>query len=186
MKLSYLDLYRKLHDQSLNIRPLTALLEKNDMTIMDQFKDWLNTTEDLLRRNKFTESNVIAGYRGQLIASQLAFDRRVPKKKRQLAVASELIEPASKTVIDVMKPLENNIATSRKMIKGMLSTAYELRLIEWNNGLLFSEFIPAIWRMFQQHRAFNTSAEKILSLITEEDAIQLLADEVEIDIEYQL
>jgi len=63
-------------------------------------------------------------------------------------------------------------------IRNLLFKAKSAKMVEWNEGLNFSEFIHAVWRLFLNHENFKTTAEHILKSMSEEDIIELLAREV--------
>lgn len=68
----------------------------------------------------------------------------------------------------------------RDEVKKLLEKAYEQRLISWNDGLLFNEFIAALWRTFLKNESFKDDAYKIHEALGEAKSLELLASEIDL------
>ncbi|WP_114904206.1 hypothetical protein [Kordia sp. SMS9] len=69
---------------------------------------------------------------------------------------------------------------SRAIIQSHIDKAITEKFIQWNDGLDYTEFIRALWRLFLNHDGFKEGTQDILGKLTEEDAIQLLSDEIDV------
>ena len=69
---------------------------------------------------------------------------------------------------------------SRIIMKSHIDKAFTEKFIQWNDGLNYTEFIRALWRLFLYHDKFKEGTRDILGKLTEEDAMQLLSDEIDI------
>ncbi|WP_430408743.1 hypothetical protein [Kordia sp.] len=79
-----------------------------------------------------------------------------------------------------MTSIDKNIIASRLIIQSHIDKAFSEKFIQWNDGLNYTEFIRALWRLFLNHDNFKDGTQNILSKLTEEDAMQLLSDEIDI------
>ncbi|PTX61392.1 hypothetical protein C8N46_10435 [Kordia periserrulae] len=79
-----------------------------------------------------------------------------------------------------MTSLDRNKNASRSIIKSHIDKAFTERFIQWNDGLDYTEFIRALWRLFRNHDGFKEGTQVILGKLTEEDALQLLSEEIDI------
>lgn len=77
-----------------------------------------------------------------------------------------------------MNITENNIKETRELIKNLVQKAKDSNLIEWNDGLNFSDFVHALWHLFNSHEYFKDGTSKILSIVTESIAIEILSQEI--------
>lgn len=79
-----------------------------------------------------------------------------------------------------MTSIDENIHASRMIIKAHIDKAFTEKIIQWNDGLNYTEFVRAIWRLFCNHDNFKHETQHILTNLSEEDAMQLLSDEIDI------
>ncbi|WP_298511979.1 hypothetical protein [uncultured Kordia sp.] len=79
-----------------------------------------------------------------------------------------------------MTSIDRNINASRIIIQSHIDKAFTEKFIQWNDGLDYTEFIRALWRLFLNHDGFKKGTQDILGKLTEEDAMQLLSDEIDI------
>ena len=172
-----IEIYQTLLKEVYQLNTLADQKPKDYETI-DQFKQWLLSVERYLQKNQIDDFRRIAEIRGKLIASQVAFDRRVPKLKRQLSATSELISLSKQTMSEIIHPLERRYQDPKKQINKMLLIAEHQGLLQWNNGLRFRDFVHALWRVFKKEEKFKTHLSKTLKTVSDDEAIALLAEEV--------
>ena len=79
-----------------------------------------------------------------------------------------------------MTSIEKNRSASRVIIQSHIAKAFTEKYIQWNDGLNYTEFIQALWRLFLNHDSFKKGTQDILGKLSEEDAKQLLSDEIDI------
>lgn len=79
-----------------------------------------------------------------------------------------------------MTSVDKNMNASRVIIQSHIDKAFTEKFIQWNDGLNYTEFIRALWRLFLNHDNFKDGTQNILSKLSEEDAMQLLSDEIDI------
>lgn len=76
--------------------------------------------------------------------------------------------------LTTLKPLH------RKEIHELIEQAYRYELISWNDGLVYSDFIRALWRTFLKHEAFSEKALLIQKSLGETGALELLSSEIDV------
>ena len=79
-----------------------------------------------------------------------------------------------------MTSIDKNRNASRIIIQSHIHKAFTEKYIQWNDGLDYTEFVRALWRFFLNHDSFKDGAQDILGKLSEEDAMQLLSDEIDI------
>lgn len=79
-----------------------------------------------------------------------------------------------------MTTIDKNMNASRVIIQSHIDKAFSEKFIQWNDGLNYTEFIRALWRLFRNHDNFKEGTQDILGKLSEEDAMQLLSDEIDI------
>ncbi len=172
-----IEIYQNLRTESQHLETIISTKPK-DYELIDDFKEWLLSVEDYLRRNEIDDFRRIAEIRGRLIAAQVAFDRRVPKLKRQLKATTELIEISKNTMDTIMQPLEIRYSEPRKAISKMLRLAEHQGLIQWNNGLRYKDFVYALWRILKRESLYAKYRKQLKDRISDEEAIVLLSEEL--------
>lgn len=175
---SSLRIHEKLNEFRNTLQKVKLLVENEDVNAIDSLYLLLQDVEDTFRRNSIEEYIELASFRTEILASQVAFDRKVPLIHHQLEAVYRIIPSAKKTIDNVMKPLERKIQESQIIIRSLLHKAYDSNMIQWNDGLNFPDFIHALWRLFLKHENFKESTKNVLERIPEADALQILAREV--------
>lgn len=176
---SYLDMYNRLSSQTMtDFEKIQMLIENENTDAPDQLYSLLKDMEDMFRRNKLAQFVDIAKYRARLLSSQIAIDRRIPRPKLQLQLASELLPTITKTVKDAMQPLEEGVLEIRSTVKDLVDEAYNRKLVAYNDGLNFTEFIQAMWRLLTRDDHFRDKTLGLLEKISKREALELLAEEV--------
>ncbi|SFS56615.1 hypothetical protein SAMN04487906_0920 [Zhouia amylolytica] len=175
---SFINIHQKLDKLRIGLKKIKLLVENQDINAIDSLYLLLKDVEDTFRKNQINEYVQLASYRSKILASQIAYDRKVPLKSDQLDTVLNILPSANQTLNNVMKPLEDRIQESQIIIKMLVNKAYDSNMIQWNDGLNFPDFIHALWRLFLKHENFKQQTLLVLDRITEDDALQLLAKEV--------
>ncbi|WP_224491191.1 hypothetical protein [Robertkochia flava] len=176
---SYLNMYDRLSSQTMtDFEKIQILIENENAEAPDQLYSFLQDMEDMFRRNKLVQFMDIARYRAKLLSSQIAIDRRIPRPKLQIQVASELLPTITKTVKEAMKPLEEGILEIKATIKQLVDDAYDQNLVHYNDGLNYTEFIQALWRLLIKDEQFKPKTLSLLDRISKNEALQLISEEV--------
>lgn len=175
---SYLGIYRFLSSQTLNkVNKIHGLIDNEDISASDELYNLLSDVEDIFRRNRFEQFSDIARYRAHLLSSRIALDFRIPFKKNQLEATLALLPNLTQTLKDAMIPIENYLDEMRNTMRVLIKEAFQSKRVQWNEGLDFTEFIHALWRLFKNDPQFRDRIAPYISHVSEEDAIELLAEE---------
>jgi len=180
--MSYLKIYEALNSQFAKISEIAFLIRQRDLKCISRLKEWLLTSEILLKGYSYSESLEMAGFRGQLIAAQIGRNKDIPEGKQEINAILELLEPAKDTMLNVISPVELKIRESEKIVKEILAEQLEMNEFSWNNGLNYRDFILAVWRTLLKQDNTKERANKIKKLIGEEDALKLISDQIKIEI----
>lgn len=180
--MSHLKIYETLNSQFAKISEIAHMVRQRDLQCINRLKEWFLATERLLRGYNYNESLEIAGFRGQLIATQIASDKDVPEEKQDINAILELLEPAKDNMISIISPMELKIRESENIIKEILTEQLEMNEFAWNNGLNYRDFILAVWRTLLKQNNTKERANKVKLLIGEEDTLKLISDQIKIEI----
>ncbi|WP_046744634.1 hypothetical protein [Kordia zhangzhouensis] len=79
-----------------------------------------------------------------------------------------------------MTSLHKHHDAARLIIQSHINKALSEKLVQWNDGLNYTEFIQALWRLFLNNDRFKLETQTILEQLSHDEALQLLADEIDI------
>lgn len=180
--MSYLKIYEALNSQFAKISEISFLIKQRDFNCQNRLKEWLHTSEQLLHGFNYSESLEMAGFRGQLIATQIANDKDILEEKQEVQAVLELVEPAKNTMINAISPVELKIRKAENIIKDILSQQLEMNQFSWNNGLNYRDFILAVWRTLLKQENTREKALEAEKLIGEDDVLELISNQINIEI----
>jgi hypothetical protein len=66
-------------------------------------------------------------------------------------------------------------------MRQLLEKAYSEKLIMWNDGMVYSDFIKALWRTFLKHDDFKNVATQIQNALGEVSSLELLSSEIDLN-----
>jgi hypothetical protein len=179
MKHSYLNIYEGLLAQSLLIPDIVNRSRLKDNAFLVHFDQWLITTEEIMKCNSIAQCAEIAGLRSKIIsASYRDGDKESTKRKRQLSVATSVIYDAQNTVLNVIEPIENRINEARDAVRQLLGLAYQANMIDLSKN--FNFLIQSLWSTFASHEQLKSITARILILVSQSDALRLLAEEIDL------
>ena len=180
--MSHLKIYETLNSQFAKISEIVFKIKQRDYNCIDRLKEWLLTSEQLLRNFNYTESIEMAGFRGQLIATQIAHNKNSQSNPQDVNSLLDLVEPAKSTMLNVISPVELKIREAEVIIKDILNEQLEMNQFSWNNGLNYRDFILAVWRTLLKQVNTKERALTVKKLIGEEDVLKLISDQIKIEI----
>lgn len=153
-------------------------LKNKDYNFLELLEAWMKETEAILVNHKFSEGAIIAGYRSRIIAPLFADTQKRSARKRQLQVASEVLFEIQNTVFLVINPIEIKIDEARNLLIHLLSITKQSEAIKYNESIDFQSFISQIWKLFSTHEQLKPSSIKILTLVSQIDALRIMAEEI--------
>jgi len=82
--------------------------------------------------------------------------------------------------MSVIKPYETNVNEARDLLKQLLSIVKQSGGIKYSDQLDFQVFITSIWQLFSTHEQLKPGTLKILTLISQIDALRIIAEEIDL------
>lgn len=180
MQASKLTIIESLETKLLAFPDLVDSLKNKDYNFLALLESWMKETEAILRNNNIAQCSKIAGFRSKIIAPIFDESRGRSARKRQLHIASELLYELQGTVLSVLKPYEIKVNEARDLLIHLLSILKQSGAIKYTDEANFQNFITQIWKSSSLHEQLKPITVKILTLVSQVDALRIIADEIEI------
>jgi len=181
MKASSLVITELITKKLLQFSAIVDRLQNKDPYFIPVLDDWMKEIESLFKDHNIAESAEIAGLRSKIIAPLFGEESRIAAKKKQLKIASEVLYDLQHAVLSVMKPHELKVNESRDILNQLLGILKQTGAVKYQVGSDFQDFINKIWGVFSTHEQLKASAIKILTLISQADAVRIIAEEIELN-----
>lgn len=172
--MSIIELHKALNKQLDEIQRVTYLLNKKDLDCVERLDNWLQKTKSILKENDIEDQILISQFIGQFKIERSRKDSIMTKKNRDLNAVSQVIEPTKLTVMRILAPMNQKIKECESLVKRML----EIKDFNYNNGIDYKYYIIAVWRTLLNDNTTSTHAEKVLNLIGEDGALQLISKNI--------
>jgi len=180
MQVSKLTIIESLESKLLTFPALVDSLKNKDYNFLELLENWMKETETILKNNNIAQCSKIAGLRSKIIAPIFDETRGRSTKKKQLHIAAESMYEIQSTILSVIKPYEQKVSEARDLLKHLLSVLKQSGAIKYTDETDFQDFINKIWKLFSTHEQLKSSTVSILTLISQVDALRIIADEIEI------
>jgi hypothetical protein len=181
MQVSSLTLLESIKSKLLEFPNLVDSLKNKDYNFLELLESWMKETETILKNNNISECAVIAGYRSKLISPLFAEYQKRSNRKRQLQIASEILFELQGTILSVIKPFEIKVNEARDLLINLLSILKQSGAIKYTDGTDFQNFINNIWKLLSTHDQLKPSTVKILTLVSQVDALRIIAEEISLN-----
>jgi len=180
--MSQLKIYEALNSQFAKISEIAFRIKQKEFTCIERLREWLLTSEKLLHGFDYHESLDMAGFRGQLIITQIAQNQKTPKENRDINALLALVEPAKDTMLNVISPIELQIREAEGIVKDILDEQLEIHRLSWRHAPNYRDFILAVWRTLLKQENTKERANKVKNLIGEDDVLELISNHIKIEI----
>lgn len=180
MQASILSFIESLKSKLLTYPALVDSLQNKDYNFLTLLESWMKETETILKNNNISECSEIAGLRSKITAPIFADSQKRSTKKRQLQIASEVLSELPSIILSVIKPYELKVNEARDLLKHLLNVLKQSGAIKYNDETDFQDFINKIWNLFSTHEQLKPSMVKILTLVSQVDALRIIAEEINI------
>ncbi len=180
MQASKLTIIESLETKLLAFPDLVDSLKNKDYNFLAMLESWMKETEAILRNNNIAQCSKIAGLRSKIIAPIFDESRGRSARKRQLLIASELLYELQDVVLSILKSYEIKVNEARDLLIHLLSILKQSGAIKYTNEVNFQNFITQIWKLSSLHEQLKPITVKILTLVSQVDALRIIADEIEI------
>ena len=95
-------------------------------------------------------------------------------------MAAESLYDIQGTVLGVVKPYEYKVEEATNLLKQIMGLLKQTEVLKYHVGEDFQGFIQKIWTIFATHEQLKPSAMKILTLVSQSDAVRIIAMEIEL------
>jgi len=180
MQISSLSIIELLNSKLLEFPNLVDSLRKKDYGFLELLEKWMKEIETILKNNRISECAVIAGYRSKIIAPIFTESQKRSTKKLQLQIAAETMFELQNTVLSVIKPHEIKVNEARDLLVHLLSIIKQSTSLKYSDQTNFQEFILSIWKLCSSHEQLKQGTIKILTLISQMDALRIIAEEIDL------
>jgi hypothetical protein len=181
MQVSSLTIIELLKSKLMEFPGLVDSLKKKEYNFLELLETWMKETETILKNNRISECAVIAGYRSKIIIPLFAESQKRSTKKRQLQLASEVLFELQGTIVSVIKPYETKVNEARDLLIQILSIVKQSGAIKYTDQTDFQGFIISIWQLCSTHEQLKPGTVKILTLVSQIDALRIIAEEINLD-----
>lgn len=180
MQFSKLTIIESLGSKLLIFPTLVDNLKNKDYNFLELLENWMRETEIILKNNNIAQCSKIAGLRSKIIAPLFDETGGRSAKKKQLHIAAESMYEIQNTILLVLEPYEKKVDEARDLLKHLLSVLQQSGAIKYTDEANFHDFINKIWKLFSTHEQLKSSTVRILTLVSQVDALRIIADEIEL------
>ncbi len=178
MKASPLTIVELLKSKLLTYPVLVDSLQNKNLNFLLSLENWMREMETIFKNNNITECAAIAGLRSKILAPLFADGQRRSAKKKQWQVAAEVLYDLQNTVLSVMKPYEIKVEAARDLLLQLSGILKQSGAVKYIDGTDFQNFINQVWKMLLSHEQLRPTAIKILTLVSQTDAVRIIAEEI--------
>lgn len=180
MRTSSIAIIESLKVKLLEFPILVDSLQNKDSSFLINLENWMKEIEAIFKNNNISKVSEIAGLRSKIIAPLFSESTNRSAKKRQIQVASECLYDIQSTVLTVLSPYEMKVNEAKDIVLQLLIVLNQSGSIKYKNTD-FQEFISKIWSILSTHEQLRPSAAKILTLVSQTDALRIIAEEINLE-----
>lgn len=178
MQVSALSVIEPLKSKLLEFPTLVDSLQNKDFSFLVSLEEWMRETETILKNNNISKCSEIAGLRSKILAPLFAPSKTRSARKVQLQIASGLLYELQNTVLSVIEPYELRVSEARDLLAHLLSIVKQSGAIKYDDETGFQSFINQIWQLFSTHEQLKASTVKVLTLVSQVDALRIISEEI--------
>ena len=180
MKPSSITIVESLKTKLLLFPTLVDNLQNKDSSFLINLENWMKEIEAIFKNNNIAEVSEIAGFRSKILAPLFSESTNRSAKKRQIQVASECLYAIQSTVLAVLSPYELKVNEAKDIVLQLLTVLSQSGSIKYEY-VDFQGFVNQIWSVFSTHEQLRASAAKILTLVSQTDALRIIAVEINLE-----
>ena len=180
MQRSILQFVNQLDELLLEIPRIVRDFDQKSPQALQDLIDWIGRSEALLSSHRVSAAATIAGFKSRLIASAYTDDRRGTLRRRQLAIATGMIDELQRSVQDALRPYAEKIRQSRDLGRQLLQIVAQSGAVKYDAGLGFEALITQIWALCSSHDQLKPFAIQLKILLPTDDIRLLLAEEIDL------
>lgn len=173
-----LDIVSESKAQLFLIGGIVDQIQRKEIRAVAALADWLSTTEGILAKFGYAQAAELAGLRCKLLTPEFMSLQRMSRKKEQLRVASEIVYDCQRAVVSLIAPLEERTDEARTILVQILLLVRPSGVLEVDSAVNFTDFIQGIWHMLKTNEQVGGGIAKVLTLVSQSDALRILAEEI--------
>ena len=173
-----LDSVSSLKSQLMLMPTIVDHIQRKEKKSIDELTEWLRKTEDILQKLGYAQCAELAGLRGKLLTPEFSHLKRMSKKKEKLRIASLTVYDAQEVISQLLIPLEEKLEEARNIVRQILLAIQPTGMLEVDHCQDMSNIIQGIWFTLRENQHLGGGISKILSLISQTDAMRILAEEI--------
>lgn len=179
MRASPLIITELLKKQLICFPELVDSLRAKDINFLKKFEAWLKESETILKNQNIADCSSIAALRSKLAVPLFSFEKRISVKKKQTQIASEILYDSQNILLNVLKPYELKVNSSRELIVQLLGVVKQTGAVKYNPGMGFQSFVDQLWAFVSANEQLKPGLIKVLTLVPYSDAKRLIAEVIE-------
>lgn len=180
MRTSAITIINSLKVKLLDFPTLVDSLQNKHSSFLIDLENWMKEIETIFKNNNIAEVSEIAGFRSKILTPLFSESSNRSAKKRQIQVASECLYAIQSSVLGVLNPYELKVNEAKDIVLQLLTILSQSESIKYEN-IDFQGFVNQIWSFFSTHEQLRPSTAKILTLVSQTDALRIIAEEINLD-----
>jgi hypothetical protein len=180
MKPSSISISESLKNKLLSFPTLVDNLQNKDNSFLINLENWMKDIETIFKNNNISHVSEMAGFRSKILAPLFSESQNRSAKKRQIQVASECLYDIQRTVLAVLNPYELKVNEAKDIVLQLLVILSQSGSVKYIN-FDFQGFVNQIWAVFSTHEQLKPSTAKILTLVSQPDAVRIIAEEINLE-----
>ncbi|MBV6439704.1 MAG: hypothetical protein DYG98_09530 [Haliscomenobacteraceae bacterium CHB4] len=180
MQKSLIDTVHELNIQLFAVPGIVDKIQRKEGSAADVLANWLRKTEEILKKYGHAQCAELAGLRGKLLTPEFVEIRATLKKKERLRAASEIIYDAQNAVLKLASPMEEKLREAKAILNQILLIVKPSGMLAFEPSSDFNNFIQGLWLMLKTNEHVGGGISKVLTLVSQSDAMRMLAEEIDI------
>ncbi|WGH74336.1 hypothetical protein P8625_09430 [Tenacibaculum tangerinum] len=178
MRKSITKITSQLKTQLNEIHELVNQIEKKNTQSTKNIRNWLLTTEEVLKSLNLPESSKFAVKRATL-SSFIPSSRN--KKKEVLQLAASTLTEAQHDLWEIYTPYATALENSTKLIEQLLVVIYQTKQFKYDANQDFTKFLEQIWSFCCNHEQLKGISIQILSMVNQSDVFIIMGEKIAIE-----
>ncbi|CAM1360062.1 conserved hypothetical protein [Tenacibaculum sediminilitoris] len=168
----------QLKTQLNGIHELVNQIEKKHTQSIQNIRNWLLATEEVLKALNLPESSKFAVKRATL-SSFIPNSRN--RKKEFLQLGASTLTDAQHDLWEVYTPYATILDNSTTLIEQLLTVIYQTKQFKYDTNEDFTKFLEQLWSFCCNHEQLKGVSSQILSMINQSDVLIIMAEKIAIE-----
>ena len=180
MNKNYVDIYNKLLAKSLELGKIVNLLSEKNSKIFSELEKWLDETEEIMNKSRISNTLEIASLRAKV--ASISMNSKKTRKEKFIEISNVLYE-LKNIFMPVIKPIEDKVEESKIIIRQCLEFLDHAKKMPKIKDYKkdFTSFVNSVWVNIQQQPELKNAYVNLVSKISLNDVLMLIAEEIKIN-----